>query len=199
VPATGRRVIPVKPDLSYVSCMKRTMAAILTASLALLAAACGGNPLSSGVGGASTARSANSQLLVYVHCMRSHGVPNFPEPNSSGKLPKSALAQLARTNARFQAATHNCAPLLPNGGNGPTQAQVARVRSEGLRFAECMRRHGVPLPDPASTGRIPDPATLGIDQGGPKFQAGNRSCGKYRPPYIPSNAEYDAYARAQGS
>jgi hypothetical protein len=62
-----------------------------------------------------------------------------------------------------------------------------------------MRRHGVPnLPDPGSDGRIPDPATVGINQGSPKFKAANQACGKYRPPYMPSNSAYDAYARTHG-
>ena len=45
---------------------------------------------------------------------------------------------------------------------------------------------------------IPDPASVGIDQGAPKFQAANQACGKYRPPYMPSNAAYNAYARTHG-
>ena len=33
----------------------------------------------------------------------------------------------------------------------------------------------------------------------PKFQAANEACGKYRPPYMPSNSAYNAYAQAHGS
>lgn len=63
-----------------------------------------------------------------------------------------------------------------------------------------MRAHGVTnFPDPDSTGRIPDPASFGIDQGSPQLEAANQACGKYRPPYIPSNAAYNAYARTQAS
>jgi hypothetical protein len=59
-----------------------------------------------------------------------------------------------------------------------------------------VRSHGVPnFPDPGSDGRIPDPATAGVDQGSPKFQAANQACGKYRPPYVPSNSAYNSWAR----
>jgi hypothetical protein len=76
---------------------------------------------------------------------------------------------------------------------------VQRVRAEALEFAQCVRAHDVPnFPDPGRDGRIPDPATLGINQGSPKFEAANKACGKYRPPYMPSNAAYNAYARAHG-
>jgi hypothetical protein len=76
---------------------------------------------------------------------------------------------------------------------------VQRVRAEALEFAQCVRAHDVPnFPDPGRDGRIPDPATLGINQGSPEFEAANQACGKYRPPYMPSNAAYNAYARAHG-
>jgi hypothetical protein len=54
------------------------------------------------------------------------------------------------------------------------------------------------MPDPDSSGRIPDPATVGINQGSPAFEAANRICAKWRPPYMPSNAAYNAYARTHG-
>ena len=130
--------------------------------------------------------------------MRVNGVPNFPEPSNSGAIPKESTQQLGVSDAEFQSAEHACQHLLPNGGNGPDQAELAYVKSLGLKFAHCMRVHGVALPDPGSDGRIPDPATVGINQGSPKFQSANQACGKYRPPYMPSNAEYNAYARTQG-
>jgi hypothetical protein len=75
--------------------------------------------------------------------------------------------------------------------------RAVSVQGSGpLAFSHCMRSNGVPnFPDPDSSGRIPDPATVGINQGSPTFQAANQACGKYRPPYMPSNSAYDAYAR----
>lgn len=130
--------------------------------------------------------------------MRSNGVANFPDP-SGGTFPKATLGQLAAGNPHFHTATRACAHLLPIGDRGPSAMQLEEVRAEGIRFARCMRRHGVDLPDPASTGRIPDPSSIGIDQGSPQFEAGNQACSRYRPPYMPSNAAYNAYARTRGS
>jgi hypothetical protein len=130
--------------------------------------------------------------------MRSHGVPNYPDPTGSG-LVKESLQQLGVSSSRFQAASSDCNHLLPNGGGGPSPARVQQVTAEALQFSRCVRTHGVPsFPDPGSDGRIPDPATVGINQGSPKFEAANRACGRYRPPYMPSNAAYNAYARAHG-
>jgi hypothetical protein len=59
-----------------------------------------------------------------------------------------------------------------------------------------VRAHGVAnFPDPDSTGRIPDPASVGIDQGSPKFEAANQACAKDRLPYIPSNSAYESWAK----
>lgn len=179
----------------------RSAAVLAIAVLALLAAACGGDPSpSAGAGGSSNAGgSTNSHQVAFSRCMRSNGVVNYPDPNSSGVIPKESSQQLGVTTASFQSAQRSCQHLLPNGGNGPDQAELQQVAALGLRFAECMRTHRVALPDPDSSGRIPDPASVGINQGSPQFEAANQACGKYRPPYMPSNAQYNAYAQTQGS
>jgi hypothetical protein len=164
------------------------------ASLLMLAAACGG-------GGTPSAQ--QNGAVAYAGCMRSHGVPNWPDPTSSGAFDKSKLTsqQLGASSSAVQAAQRACQHLLPNGGLPPDQAQLQQIRAQALQYSHCMRANGVPnFPDPVSTDRerIPDPASLGIDQGTPKFQAANRACGTYRPPYIPSNAAYDEYARTHG-
>jgi hypothetical protein len=192
----------------------RTAAAIIAmGGLALLAAACGSSSgshvaqvdstttpstSSSTPSGASAHQNA---AVASARCVRSQGVPNWPDPNSSGVFDKSKLTakQLGAGSSRIQAAQSACNHLLPNGGSGPSPARVQQERAQGLQFAHCVRSHGVPnFPDPASDGRIPDPATVGINQGSPKFKAANHACGKYRPPYMPSNSAYDAYVRAQG-
>ena len=130
--------------------------------------------------------------------MRAHGVSKYPDPTSSG-LVKESLQQLGVSSSRFQSASSDCNHLLPNGGSGPSPARVQQVRALALEFSQCVRSHGVPnFPDPGSDGRIPDPATVGINQGSPKFEAANQACRKYRPPYMPSNAAYNAYARTHG-
>jgi hypothetical protein len=133
--------------------------------------------------------------------MRSHSVPNWPDPNGSGVFDKSKLTpqQLGASDSQVRVAQTACRSLLPNGGRTPNTAQVEEIRAKALQFSQCVRGHGVPnFPDPGSDGRIPDPATVGIDQGAPRFEAANRVCGRYRPPYMPSNAAYNAWARTHG-
>ena len=92
--------------------------------------------------------------------MRSHGVRNWPDPNSSGVFPKRTPQQLGVSSSQYQAATHACGYLLPNGalppGGQPTQAELRTMESDALKFAHCMRSHGVPnWPDYTLRGGIP--------------------------------------------
>jgi hypothetical protein len=140
----------------------RTAAAIIaTAALALLAAACSGSPPPTGPGGSTNAAgSANSQALAYARCVRSHGVPNFPDPNSAGEFGKTTLQQLAASNSQFQTATQACGHLLPSGG-GPSAAEVRQEWNGMASFARCMRSHGVP--------NWPDPTPYPPDRSRPTF------------------------------
>ena len=147
----------------------RTAAAIIaTASLALPAAAfSSASPSSTGARGSSAARasalsqSTNAQqALAFARCMRSHGVRNWPDPNSSGVFPKRTPQQLGVSSSQYQAATNACGHLLPNGalppGGQPTQAELRTMESYALKFARCMRSHGVPTwPDYTLRGGIP--------------------------------------------
>jgi hypothetical protein len=193
----------------------RTAATVIaTAGLALLAAGCGGSSgshvaqlsstttPSSSSSTTSAASAHQSDAVAFARCMRTEGVSHWPDPNSSGVFDKSKLTtkQLGASSSQVQAAQSACNHLLPNGGSGPNASQVRQERARGLHFSQCVRSHGVPnFPDPGSDGRIPDPATVGINQGSPKFEAANQACRKYRPPYMPSNSAYNAYARTQGS
>ncbi|HEY1829778.1 MAG TPA: hypothetical protein VGG38_05985 [Acidimicrobiales bacterium] len=90
--------------------------------------------------------------------MRAHGVPNFPDPASGGVLPKVNVEQLGVSNAQFQSAQSACQDLLPNNGGSTTEcfstgdcppALMQTLMNGMLRFARCMRSHGVPnWPDP---------------------------------------------------
>ncbi len=154
----------------------RTAAAIIAAALSLLAAACsGGSPSSAGSGGSPNAGgSANSPSAVaYSQCMRSHGVPNFPDPPSSGEVPKADSQQLGVSSSQLQAAQTACLHLYPNNGASGRvltkdslgqceetgdcpQALVNEAMTALRTYARCMRSHGAPnWPDPTldSEGR----------------------------------------------
>ena len=160
--------------------MRTAAAIIVTASLVLLAAACSHSPSSAGSsigsGGATTAGgTTSSQLLAFVRCVRSHGVANYPDPTSSGKLPTATPQQLS--SSKVQAAENACQHLLPNGDGGPTQGQVQQYRNSLLPYARCMRSHGVSnFPDPDSRGHLDVGAGTDVPVNTPQFQRAFAAC-----------------------
>jgi hypothetical protein len=156
----------------------RVAAAIIAAAALALLAACGGSPSSTAAGGSPSAAgpanaggSASSPSQVsYSNCMRSHGVPNYPDP-SGGSLPKGDARAFGVSSTVFSAAESACQHLLPNAGSFQEQtsqctlngdcspAVVAQMMAIDRKFAQCMRSHGVP--------NWPDP-TIGL-QGSPEF------------------------------
>ena len=155
------------------------MKAILAAAaLILLVAACGSSPPSTGSGGSPSASASSPSpnspsAIAYSHCMRSHGVPSFPDPASNGQVPKTSAQLLGVSRSQLQAAQTACRRLYPNnGGSGGVltkdslgqceetgdcpQALVQAAMTALLIYARCMRSHGVPTwPDPTldSEGR----------------------------------------------
>lgn len=74
--------------------------------------------------GSSQSPQQQNQLLKFVSCMRSHGVPNFPDPSASGAMKIQGGANGVNPNSpAFKSAMQTCRSDLPNGGNG-SSAQV---------------------------------------------------------------------------
>ncbi len=145
------------------------------AALSLLAAGCGG-------GSATTAATTTAQsgTLAYAHCMHSHAVPNFPDPTSSGEIPKDKIVALVGT-PQFQAAQSACQRVMPAGGLGPQEPAVPqRTRlADALAFARCMRARGfTSFPDPTNQGQLtPQMVTAaGIDLHQPDLLKAGLAC-----------------------
>jgi hypothetical protein len=162
------------------SALRRLAAATAAAAaVALLAAACGGGGPSSG-GHSSTYQ----KELAFSQCMRSHGVPNFPDPGSNGIIAIQAGGAAKGASpgdqriggAQMTRANNACQHLLPNGGV-PTAAQRQQMLKQGLKFSECMRAHGISnYPDPSSAGGPVTVGGSGINIQSPQFQAALRTC-----------------------
>jgi hypothetical protein len=135
---------------------------VTTAALgcAVALAACGSSAKSSG-GPAGT-----SSGIKFADCMRSHGVPNFPDPGPGGGIQIPAGSAVNPQSPAFQSAQNTCFKLLPGGGPPRGQASEQRKRMM-LRLAQCMRSHGLTtFPDPTATPPSPG-AGFGIAFGSP--------------------------------
>jgi hypothetical protein len=123
--------------------------------------------------------------------MRSDGVPNFPDLSSGGIRieggGQTLLVNGVSVNASaFLAARAKCQKYMPTRtvASGPQQAQaLART----LKFARCMRSHGVPnFPDPKVTtgtngNAVVDLRGAGLNFQSPAFKAAAKGCGGVAP------------------
>ena len=182
----------------------RRAAAVAGGALAvgIVVAACGSGPSTPGVATGSTTTTSGSSsssthatgLLAYSSCMRAHGVPNFPDPDGSGEIPKQSVisAESAVSTSQTDAAQNRCAHLLPAGGSLSGRAsQPVTVQDQQyyLNAVACMRAHGITdFPDPVFSGggvsftRPPD-----IDTNSPQYIQANQICRKLIPAGLPDS------------
>jgi len=142
-----------------------TAAALL--SIALVVAGCGGSSspgvahLSSAKGASSASSEGNGSspegpanpqqaMIAYAKCMRSNGVPNFPDPTAGGLF--RVGAGMDRSSPAFEAVQAKCHKLTPGGGIGSGPPPSAQTLAHYLKVARCMRQHGVyDFPDPRTS------------------------------------------------
>ncbi|HEY5287186.1 MAG TPA: hypothetical protein VIJ50_08790 [Solirubrobacteraceae bacterium] len=196
--------------------MTRTILTLtVLATATLLVTGCGGSSSSPSVarlgsstsssnnpGSGSSSRetessaSAQQKIIAFSHCMRTHGVPEFPEPSEGHLLIHSSdhnghVTGVNPRSAQFQTASKSCAKLSPKGGKPPSPAEQAKLQEQALRFSQCMRTHGVPnFPDPQfSSSGVGAGIRIGGKQGGPsridpsspQFQAAQKACQSIMP------------------
>ena len=131
--------------------MSRTLG--LVALIALISAGCGSNaPSESGTSTiASTGSGAEKKLtkqekaVKFAECMRASGVPHFPDPDSKGETNFGVDV----TREVWLKAVDTCKALKPPGAL--SSKRTRKEQSASLRFAQCVRDHGVKdFPDPVN-------------------------------------------------
>lgn len=142
---------------------------------------------SGGSGGGASVSLAGGNVAAmtkFSSCMRSHGVPNFPDPSAQGGISITPSMGIDPGSAQFQSAQTACQKLMPK-GQAPSPAQQARMQANALKFSACMRSHGLPnFPDPTFSGggvSLRINARSGIDPSSPQFQAAQKACQKDLP------------------
>ena len=104
--------------------------------------------------GSPSPSAPDAGALAFAKCMRSSGVPNFPDPKPGGGFPFPANRGLVSSPA-FKAAQAKCQRLMPGGGPpgpGTTTNASPQTLARFLKVAQCMRKHGVDdFPDPRTS------------------------------------------------
>jgi len=183
--------------------MLRTPAAVGAAFAAAVAvAACGGSSTpnnSNNSGNSASIRPGSAAFradeLRVSQCIRAHGVPNYPDPPSSGGMHSVGNGNTVTVNGvkldaspqTLQNAQQACAKYAPM-APAVSSSQLASIRQGSVRTGVCMRANGVPdFPDPSiTTGpgghglriSIGSGAGANLNPSSPAFKAAQAKCTK---------------------
>jgi hypothetical protein len=169
---------------------------LAAALLAATTAACSSGSSGPGVANASPTASSSSsaspgpsgsggsgltQGIAYARCMRSHGVPSFPDPRQGPNGQGYGWVLNAQTNPdspQFQAAIKSCGPIPNLGAGGGPPPLTAAQQQQYLKWAACIRAHGVPnFKDPTFSGGHAQITTSGGS--GAQMSAAMQACKSY--------------------
>ena len=133
--------------------------------------------------------------LDYAKCMREHGV-DMPDPQFNADGGGGVAIQVGGPGEeidpeQMQSADEACQPIMEeirSQFEPPDPEQLEEMKQQALEFAQCMREHGVDMPDPqfsedgAMTVAVGG-GRLGEEGSGPapidedKFQEASEACG----------------------
>jgi len=195
------------PGQRRVGCRFRRASLLLTVLLgvASLTAACGGGPSGSGVASLGTSTTsttvsatigpknlaeAQSTALRYIACLRTHGEPNMPEPDFSGRhvsINITASSGVNPNSPQFAAASNACKHLLPNGGVSKGDAISSADQADYIKAAMCMRSHGITnFPDPTfQNDSVAFNSRTPIDANSPEYKSALATCERLIPAGLP--------------
>ena len=178
--------------------MRFVRSGLALVALALVASACGGAARAGSNGSEET---ADDQLVAFTNCMREHGVDVEAESDDQGRMrvsiggPRSGGSgseggsgnKPTEPDPEIEEAMRACEDKLPNKGQDLTPEERAELEDQLLEFAQCMREHGIDMPDPGEGGFIQkfsgsdgdsdeDSNFSGPDPESPEFRAAEEAC-----------------------
>lgn len=141
-----------------------------------LLAGCGGAPAQAA---STTSSGKQSDGLQFAQCMRSHGI-DVPDPGSGGGGVRiqvggpDSSGGINPNSSQFQQAQTACQKYLPGMNLTPQQQQQAQQNA--LAYAQCMRGHGVDVPDPQVTSHGVQFSLGTLSPSDPAFQSAQNAC-----------------------
>jgi hypothetical protein len=165
-----------------------TAAALATCAAALTLAACGGSDPSD----ADAQAKAEQAQLKFARCMRSHGVqvPD-PKPGTGDGPSLTRIGGPGKADISpqvFERANAACRKYMQAAAPKMSPAQQAELRDQALRFARCMRQHGIDMPDPEVSGgglriklRLGSASSGAINPRSPAFKDAQEACKAFDP------------------
>ena len=155
---------------------------LVATATSVLLAACGGSSSKD----PSAGEPDDAKQEAFADCMRKAGLHAKTTDGGRGmaiQIPKGV------SPARLQKIQRDCARKTGGGPHEPSKAEKAKFLDQALKFARCMRAHGINIPDPQADGggiRIGGPSSGGsggetFDPRAPAFQRAQRACESFLP------------------
>ena len=156
------------------------------------------DPAATGDPGASPSASPitdpQEAFLAYARCMRENGI-DMPDPivitdgggGVSVQVNGGTGSSPTESKEEFAEANEACEHLMADAGpNGPAASMSPEDFDKLLEFAQCMREHGIDMPDPqtgggfiTSTDDSGEGGKLPLDDS--EFEAANEACADLLP------------------
>jgi hypothetical protein len=139
-------------------------------------------------------------MLDFARCMRDNGI-DIPDPQVGGRgvriVGGPGPGGIDPSSETFQKAQETCQHFLDDAGFGERRQLSQDQLDQMVEFAQCMRDHGIEMPDPAADGSVTfkirgqtggsTNGTNGIDPGSADFQAAQEACQDLMPAFGPGS------------
>ena len=154
---------------------------LAVASIAL--GACGGGSDDATAGTGDRRAEFREAALKFAKCMRAHGV-DMPDPEPNGGIRIGGPDMGPQDRQKLEDAQKACQSILEKVRPPElSQEDQQKFKDQALKFARCMREHGIDMPDPQfqSGGRMTQRMDGGINPDSERFQDAQEECSKYQP------------------
>ena len=198
LPVLPRCDCPLRMTARMKNIRRTTIAVLSVLALGAGLAACGGGSPHP-VAHASALDSGDRAFLAFTACMRQHGV-HMGDPYHRAGHSGLTLDFPAKTPAMLRAYSH-CGHLIASvmamkeAGMAARQHAMTYQQAQALhlglvRYAQCMRSHGIPMLDPDSNGNLDLGNVPGIGSVGrytSQFRRADHSCRSLLPAGVSDN------------
>jgi pyruvate/2-oxoglutarate dehydrogenase complex dihydrolipoamide acyltransferase (E2) component len=120
-------------------------------------------------------KDAAAAMLAHARCMRDHGI-EVPDP-------KPGQGERIQVHEGADESKEACQSIIEDAGIKPSQEELDKSFAMALKFAKCMREHGIDMPDPQREGD-----GIKMSMGGPgssidptRMDAAQKVCAKDAP------------------
>jgi hypothetical protein len=170
-----------------VDMIKHPLLLVGLAAAALAVGACGSNGNNDKNSGAKTEDKAFEGALKFAKCMRDHGL-DVPDPKrvAGGGITQRMGGKRGGPidQGKVETAQKDCEHFMEaaGGGEAPSAAEQAKRQDAFIAYAQCMRQHGIAMPDPKFSGNkvqmsIGKPGQKnGPNPDSPTFKAAEKAC-----------------------